>query len=67
VTYDNQKKARNALLKHKAKMVSVKLGIFGKDDTFVTGGGVPGRKRDQESDEEKEYEFAEDKLIDNVD
>jgi hypothetical protein len=48
-------------------MVSVKLGIFGKDDTFVTGGGVPGRKRDQESDEEKEYEFAEDKLIDNVD
>lgn len=26
-------------------MVGVRMGTFGKDDTFVTGGGVPGRMK----------------------
>jgi len=43
--YPAQKKARNNLLKEKAKMVGVKAGTY--DDTFVTGGGVPGRNREE--------------------
>jgi hypothetical protein len=53
-------------------MVGVKMGTFGKDDTFVTGGGVPGRMRtaaaeEPEEEEEKEFEWAEDKLLDDND
>jgi len=69
MTYGNQKKARNALLKHKAKMVGVKMGTYGKDDTFVTGGGVPGRMRtaqvEEPEEEERDFDFAEDKLLDD--
>lgn len=49
------------------------MGTFGKDDTFVTGGGVPGRMRtaaaEQEPEEEetKEHENLEDKLLDDND
>lgn len=48
------------------------MGTFGKDDTFVTGGGVPGRMRtaaaeEPEEEEEKEFEWAEDKLLDDND
>ena len=45
----------------------------GKDDTFVTGGGLPGQRRpkiEEESDEEDkkpEYETLEDELLDKVD
>lgn len=45
VTYEAQRKARNALLKHKAKMGGDKYyQKLGKDDTFVTGGGLPGSR-----------------------
>ena len=50
------------------------MGTFGKDDTFVTGGGVPGRMKtaapdqeEEEEEEEKEYENLEDKLLDDND
>lgn len=69
VTYQQQRKARNALLKHRAKMTVGNATFKGSDDTFVTGGGVPGRHKtakleDSESEEEKEYEMLEDKLLD---
>jgi hypothetical protein len=59
--YPNQKKARNNLLKQKAKLVGVKAGTY--DDTFVTGGGVPGRQREAneaDSDEDPEFDNLED-------
>ena len=74
VTYEAQKKARNALLKHKAKMGGEKYGRLGKDDTFVTGGGLPGSRLPrhlEESDEEEEvrpvFDSLEDELLDKVD
>ena len=61
VTYDNQKKARNEILKQKAKLLKNGIpqqsngakvlydsDLFEpptKEKTFVTGGGVPGKKR----------------------
>lgn len=57
VTYENQKKQRNELLKAKAKLVSQgqktgKRVLYDEDvfnpqteKTFVTGGGLPGRGR----------------------
>lgn len=78
VTYDNQKKQRNEMLKAKAKLVSQgqKTGqrvlydeeVFNpqKEKTFVTGGGVPGRKKDYDSDDEL-FMNEEDELLDIVD
>lgn len=54
VTFDNQKKARNELLKMKAKALgggstkaangNVLFDIDAEGDTFVTGVGIPGKK-----------------------
>ena len=57
----------------KAKAMGNKQGkvLFDIDEqnTFITGGGVPGRKKTQEEEdpEEKFYDNEEDKLLDNVD
>jgi len=56
--YPAQKRARNNLLKEKAKMVGVKAGTY--DDTFVTGGGLPGRNREEDSDHDPEFDALED-------
>ena len=65
--YPNQKKARNNLLKQKAKLVGVRAGTFGKDDTFVTGGGVPGRQREaavaDSEDDDPNFDNLEDQLL----
>jgi len=51
VTYEAQKKQRNLLLKMKAKAMGAKDGepriLFDIDEqnTFITGGGVPGSKK----------------------
>ena len=50
VTYEAQKKQRNNLLKMKAKAMQNKTGkvLFDIDtgeNTFITGGGVPGKKK----------------------
>lgn len=64
LVYPNQKKARNNLLKQKAKAVGVRAGTFGKDDTFVTGGGLPGRQKESAAadseDEDLEFDNLED-------
>ena len=75
VTYEAQKKQRNNLLKMKAKAMTNNTGkvLFDIDtgeNTFITGGGVPGRKKKEEEEEdvqEKVYDNEEDKLLDNVD
>ena len=74
VTYEAQKKQRNNLLKMKAKAMTNNQGkvLFDIDtgeNTFITGGGVPGRKKhvEEEDIEEKVYDCEEDKLLDNVD
>ena len=55
VSNDAAKKARNALLKHKVKMtVGAATYKSGKDDTFVTGGGLPGRGRTAKLEGEEE-------------
>ena len=62
------------MLKMKAKAMGNKSGkvLFDIDagqDTFITGGGVPGKKKHDETDEipEKIYDNEEDQLLDNVD
>jgi len=54
MTYEHQKKQRNTLLKQKAKLMAARQGstgakvLFDVDagpDTFVTGGGIPGRNK----------------------
>lgn len=74
VTYETQRRARNALLKHKAKVTPGYNYKRGNDDTFVTGGGVPGRGRTaqvekdaEESEEEQFFESLEDELLMKVD
>lgn len=75
VTYEAQKKARNALLKHRAKMAGgdpYANNRIGKDDTFVTGGGLPGARRNRDedlSDEEDNtpvFDSMEDELLNKV-
>ena len=58
------KKKRNDILKQRAKLITGELGknpylSFGREDTFVTGGGLPGRNRrtanvEAEEDEDQE-------------
>lgn len=50
-------------MKEKAKMVGVKAGTY--DDTFVTGGGLPGRNRviEENSDHDPELDEIEDQLL----
>jgi hypothetical protein len=85
VTYDHQKKQRNEMLKQKAKLLSQGIpkqsngarvlydeDLFNppKEKTFVTGGGVPGKRKvvgDEESDEDKYFLNEEDELLDIVD
>ena len=82
MTYEHQKKQRNALLKQKAKLLKggptkqsngAKVlfdydAAMEKEHTFVTGGGLPGRKRDggESSDEDKFYLNDEDELLEQV-
>ena len=50
-------------------MVGVKAGTFGKDDTFVTGGGLPGRDKTEGNDDEvddPEFENLEDELLNDA-
>lgn len=74
------KKKRNDILKQRAKLITGELGknpylSFGREDTFVTGGGLPGRNRrtanveaeQEEDEEEKEYDCLEDQLLAEVD
>lgn len=86
VTYEHQKKQRNELLKMKAKAMgggdSTKAGgkvLFdvdaGEEGTFVTGIGIPGKKKnkakksqiDPEEAKDKFYDNIEDELLDRVD
>ena len=72
VNTEKLKKKRNDILKQRAKLITGEVSknpylSFGREDTFVTGGGLPGRNRrtanleeEQESEEEKEYECLED-------
>jgi len=68
-------------LKQRAKLITGDLGknpylSFGREDTFVTGGGLPGRNRrtanvqadqEEEDDEDKDYDCLEDQLLAEVD
>ena len=67
------KKKRNDILKQRAKLITGELGKnpylqFGREDTFVTGGGLPGRNRrtanvevnEEDDDDEQEYDCLED-------
>lgn len=51
------KKKRNDSLKTRARLVSGRAEnkpnpyTFGKEDTFLTGGGLPGQKREEVRDE----------------
>lgn len=81
VNNDKLKKKRNEILKQRAKQITGELGKnpymqFGREDTFVTGGGLPGRNRrtanvqqenDDEDDEDKDYDCLEDQLLAEVD
>ena len=79
IAFDNpkQKKRERLLLKERAKQVTGELGknpyLFGKESTFVTGGGLPGRQKaegDSQADEESEEnmdEDLEDQLLREVD
>ncbi len=81
VPVNNQhlKKKRNDILKQRAKLITGELGknpylSFGREDTFVTGGGLPGRNRrtanvepEEDEDDEKEYDCLEDQLLAEVD
>lgn len=59
------------MLKDRAKLITGEIGknpfLFGKESTFVTGGGLPGSKRivqtdqgEQEHSDDEEQEFDED-------
>ena len=58
-------------MKHKAKMAGEPYKA-GRDDTFVTGGGLPGQRRqriEEESDEEEPkpvFDSLEDELMNKV-
>ena len=62
------------MLKLKAKAMASKdpkvlFDIDTGENTFITGGGVPGKKKfaEEEFKEEKIYQNEEDKLLDDVD
>ena len=71
------KKQRNQLLKMKAKAMGGNttgepriLFDIDEQNTFITGGGVPGKKKkfqDEDRPMEKIYDNEEDKLLDDVD
>lgn len=83
VSYENQKKARNELLKHKARVLAAKeegkevlFDIDQNEDTWITGGGIPGKKRKKNKKkfveevvpkEDRVYTCLEDELLDEVD
>ena len=79
VTYEGQKLARNALLKQKAKNFAGIEEPAGKPaeadhETFLTGTGLPGRKKKKQKeplfmlteDGDKFYNRLEDQLDDEV-
>lgn len=78
VTYENQKKQRNELLKAKAKMFSKEQStgqrvlydedLFkpSKEKTFVTGGGLPGRMKKADDSDDDYFMNEEDELLEIV-
>jgi hypothetical protein len=60
VNIGDEKKKRNDSLKHKARLMSGNRSTnpsylnFGREDTFLTGGGLPGRRSREEDEEEDE-------------
>lgn len=59
VDTEQQKRVRNESLKHKARLISGTNRSttnsnfrFGEEDTFLTGGGLPGRRQQDDEDDE---------------
>jgi hypothetical protein len=59
VNQGEEKKKRNDSLKHKARLMSgnhrsanPSYLSFGREDTFLTGGGLPGRRSKEDNEED---------------